>query len=163
MFSRADLLAVHGWAHESIEILFTHAADFTQEQLLQEFPGFGQTSLWATLLHIVGVENYWLYMLSGKLAVEDYPSETTAMALDEHRRLVASALREYLNSRSEAELNTETTFHGDANEQPVTHSPAFVVQHLITHAFHHKGQAAAQCRLLGRPMPDSDMLRWLPA
>lgn len=154
---------MHGWAHESLEILFSHAAGFAEEQLLQEFPGFGQASLWATLLHVVGVENYWLYMMSGKLAVEDYPGKPTAEAVDEHRRLVAAALREHLASRSDQELNTEVTFHGDENERPVTHSPAFVVQHLITHAFHHKGQAAAQCRLLGRPMPDSDLLRWLPA
>jgi leucyl aminopeptidase len=37
--------------------------------------------------------------------------------------------------------------------------PAFILQHLCTHAFHHKGQIAAMCRILGHPLPDTDLQR----
>jgi uncharacterized damage-inducible protein DinB len=36
-------------------------------------------------------------------------------------------------------------------------SPAFIVLHVITHAFHHKGQIVAMLRILGYPAPDTDL------
>src|SRR5580704_8560248 len=42
-------------------------------------------------------------------------------------------------------------WHGDLR------SPAFILHHVITHAYHHKGQVVAMCRLLGHPAPDTDL------
>ena len=36
-------------------------------------------------------------------------------------------------------------------------SPARMLLHVVTHGFHHKGQAAAICRLLGYPTPETDL------
>jgi len=36
-------------------------------------------------------------------------------------------------------------------------SPAFIILHIVTHAFHHKGQVAAMLRTLGYPAPDTDL------
>lgn len=36
-------------------------------------------------------------------------------------------------------------------------SPAFILLHVITHAFHHKGQVVAMLRILGYPAPDTDL------
>ena len=36
-------------------------------------------------------------------------------------------------------------------------SPTWIVLHMATHGFHHKGQIAAMCRLLGHPLPDLDL------
>jgi uncharacterized damage-inducible protein DinB len=38
-------------------------------------------------------------------------------------------------------------------------SPAFILLHVITHGFHHKGQLVAMLRLLGHPAPDTDIQR----
>ena len=38
-------------------------------------------------------------------------------------------------------------------------TPAFILNHVITHAFHHKGQVVAMFRLLGRPASDTDLQR----
>ena len=38
-------------------------------------------------------------------------------------------------------------------------TPAFILLHVITHGFHHKGQIVAMLRLLGYPAPDTDMQR----
>jgi uncharacterized damage-inducible protein DinB len=35
-----------------------------------------------------------------------------------------------------------------------------MVLHLMTHAYHHKGQTVAMCRLLGYPAPMTDMV-WI--
>jgi uncharacterized damage-inducible protein DinB len=36
-------------------------------------------------------------------------------------------------------------------------SPAFIVLHVKTHTFHHKGQIVAMLRILGYPAPDTDL------
>jgi uncharacterized damage-inducible protein DinB len=36
-------------------------------------------------------------------------------------------------------------------------SPAFILLHVITHAFHHKGQIVSMLRILGYPAPDTDL------
>jgi uncharacterized damage-inducible protein DinB len=161
MLSRDGLLAIYGWQQECFDILFAHCGQFTEQDLQREFDGFGQPSLWASLLHIVAVENYWLFNLSGQWALTDEPKERTVAALDGQRKQVAAAMRAWLNSKSDEELNTIVTYEGDPNELPVVQTPARGVQHIVTHGFHHKGQAVAQCRLLGRPAPDTDMVRWV--
>ena len=36
-------------------------------------------------------------------------------------------------------------------------TPALVLHHVLTHAFHHKGQIVAMCRTFGHPAPDTDL------
>ena len=51
---------------------------------------------------------------------------------------------------------TTLTFEDGCTE---TATPAYYLHHVMTHAFHHKGQIAAMCRLLGRPFTqDMDLL-----
>jgi uncharacterized damage-inducible protein DinB len=38
-------------------------------------------------------------------------------------------------------------------------TPAFILCHIITHAFHHKGQVVAMFRLAGQPAGDTDLQR----
>ena len=62
----------------------------------------------------------------------------------------------YLGSLTEDQLNTTL------NERPADwggelKSPAFILLHVITHAFHHKGQVVAMLRIVGYPAPDTDL------
>lgn len=163
MFTKDALLQNYNWAVESFDRLFEHCGSFTNEQLLLEHAGFGFPCLWDQLAHILICENYWLFNVTGRSAVDNWHDPRTLDHLLAQRRTLVAATRAYLQSARDDELNTERTFEGDPGELPVTCSPAFVLQHVITHAYHHKGQAVAMCRLLGRPAPDTDMLRWLPA
>ncbi|WP_125488078.1 DinB family protein [Edaphobacter aggregans] len=36
-------------------------------------------------------------------------------------------------------------------------APALILHHVLTHAFHHKGQIVAMCRALVQPAPDTDL------
>jgi len=163
MFSRDSLLAQHKWTQNSLDILFDHCAGFSDEQLQQEHAGFGFPSLYSQLAHILQCENYWLWNLTGRPAVSDADLQEagTFAGLVALRPAINAATRAFIESASEEMLNTERVFEGDDNELPVTCSPAYVILHVLTHAYHHKGQAVAQCRLLGRPVPDTDMVRWI--
>jgi uncharacterized damage-inducible protein DinB len=71
---------------------------------------------------------------------------------------VRLATRAYLDGLSDAELNRTLT------ERPrkwvgELKSPAFILLHVVTHTFHHKGQAVAMLRTLGYPAPDTDLQR----
>jgi uncharacterized damage-inducible protein DinB len=37
-------------------------------------------------------------------------------------------------------------------------SPGFILLHVITHAFHHKGQIVTMLRIVGYPAPDIDLI-----
>ena len=62
----------------------------------------------------------------------------------------------YLSGLSDSQLNSETELHFSDGDMAVR-TPALVLHHVLTHAFHHKGQVVAMCRLLGYPAPDTDL------
>ena len=77
--------------------------------------------------------------------------------MESKRRTVAATIA-YLDGLAEADLNAELTSLPEDWVGP-PRSPAFILLHVVTHAFHHKGQIAAMFRLLGHPAPDTDLQR----
>ena len=88
-------------------------------------------------------------------------------------RLFTDALREYL-VRHAPDKVTESMDQaimevGEGNDEFVSsvarrrlergelRSPVFIVLHVKTHTFHHKGQIVAMLRILGYPAPDTDL------
>ena len=66
--------------------------------------------------------------------------------------------RTYLSDLTEEQLNT-TLVKRPVDWGGELRSPAFIMLHVITHAFHHKGQVVAMLRMLGYPAPDTDLQR----
>jgi uncharacterized damage-inducible protein DinB len=69
---------------------------------------------------------------------------------------IREGTRTYLGGLTEEQLNTTLA------QRPVDwggelRSPSFILLHVITHAFHHKGQVVAMLRILGYPTPDTDL------
>src|SRR5687768_16107296 len=110
MFTKEMLLQNYDWAVESFDILFEHCRGFSNEQLLQEHAGFGYPSLWDQLAHILSCENYWLYNITGSLAVSDWHSERTLGGLLQRRPALIAASRDYISSADDQALNTDRTF-----------------------------------------------------
>ena len=84
---------------------------------------------------------------------EDCPTMADLRAAKERLR---RATQTYLGGLTEEQLNTPLA------ERPVDwggelRSPAFILLHVITHAFHHKGQLVAMLRIHGYPAPDTDL------
>jgi uncharacterized damage-inducible protein DinB len=82
---------------------------------------------------------------------------TMEVLLAEKER-VRLATRAYLDGLSETELNRPLTvrLRGWVGELK---SPAFILLHVATHTFHHKGQVVAMLRTLGYPASDTDLQR----
>ena len=157
MFTKTGIIELHSAMHERLDLLLRHVATVPIELHHKPIAGFGQQSIWKQLVHILTCEEGWVHDLQYKAFAgwneEDCP---TMAALLTGRDRVREATRSYLGALTEAQLNTTLT------ERPVDwggelRSPAFIVLHVITHAFHHKGQIVAMLRIVGYPAPDTDL------
>ena len=159
MFTRDGIKALHGWTHGCLDEVIGHASTLSPEVFGREIPGFGHPSLRHQLAHILSVEEAWVCGLRGapssRLSADDHPTLTS---LIETKRYVAAATIRYLNERAELSLNTELSILPKEWVGP-PRSPAFIILHVITHTFHHKGQMAIMFRMLGHPAPDTDLQR----
>ncbi len=159
MFTKDGIRALHGWTHERLDLLLTHAATLPQEQLRAEIPGFGSASIRDQLSHIVACEQAWVHDLQdipwARWSNRDYP---TVKSLQEAKQHVMAETFAYLERLSDEQLNTELAHRPRAWVGPLR-SPAFILHHVLTHAFHHKGPIVAMFRLLGYPAPDTDLQR----
>ena len=87
------------------------------------------------------------------LPADAYTTIADARALQSE---VTEQTLDYLSTLTDLQLNTPTTLHFPDGDIAVR-TPALVLHHVLTHAFHHKGQIVAMCRLLGHPAPDTDL------
>ena len=151
MFTRDGIRAVHSWSHECLDLVMEHAGTLPVELFLREIAGFGAACVRDQLVHAVACEAVWVRALQDLPSVNwsysDYP---TVAAVRQAKQQVAADTLAYVERISEAELNTEL---GGLR------SAAFILHHVLTHAFHHKGQIVAMCRILGYPAPDTDLQR----
>ncbi|HEU5400959.1 MAG TPA: DinB family protein [Terriglobales bacterium] len=157
MFSKTGLIELHATMHERLDLLLRHVATVPGELHHQAIPGFGHPSVWKQLVHILTCEEGWVHDLQSKNF--DGWSEEDCLkmpALLTHRDRIREATRTYLGSLTEDQLNT-TLATRPADWGGELRSPAFILLHVITHAFHHKGQIVAMLRILGYPAPDTDL------
>jgi uncharacterized damage-inducible protein DinB len=152
-FTRQDLLELHREMHGSLDVLLDHMSVVPADALAKALPGFGRASVREQFAHMLNTE--WLWIRS----LQELPYEPL-LAGDprESKRQVTAATIAYVNSLSDAELNTVVDRVPSYWPGP-KRSPAFILLHIVTHAFHHKGQMVAMLRLLGYPAPDTDMQR----
>lgn len=159
-FTREGLETFHGWTHVSLDALLEHLDTLPEELLGKELDEFGYRSIRAQLLHLFNCEAWWREMLQGRIfqdfQEEDFPDIDVA-AFKRLKQRVMVDTRHYLEDSSEEELNREVELHLPDGYSLRT-TPAKLVHHVLTHAYHHKGQVVAMCRLLGYPAPFTDLL-----
>jgi uncharacterized damage-inducible protein DinB len=157
MFNKAGIIELHTATHERIDLLLRHIATIPVEFYHKSISGFGHPSIWKQLVHILTCEEGWVHDLQNKSfagwSENDCPTMTHLLAAKERIR---KETQNYLANLTEEELNTTLA------ERPVDwggelRSPAFILLHVITHAFHHKGQVVAMLRIHGYPAPDTDL------
>jgi len=159
MFTKAGIRELHGATHESLDVLLRHVATVPDNLLREPLPGFGFPSVWKQLTHVLSAEEGWVHHLQDK-AFDGWREGdcATVTALLATKGRVRDATRGYLDSLSEAQLNT-TLAKRPERWFGELRSPAFILLHVITHTFHHKGQVVAMLRTLGHPTPDTDLQR----
>jgi uncharacterized damage-inducible protein DinB len=162
LFSRDGLLHYHEMAHLGLARMLAHVQTLPQEKFRQPVEGFGLPSVRAQLVHLLDCEYSWVLGVQGLGDTPyDWEHEKTLQTPPElaaQREWVEAQTRAWLLSESDESLNAPR----EVSEDGRTHSgvPAEMLLHLMTHAYHHKGQIAAMCRLLGYPAPSTDMV-WI--
>lgn len=156
MFTHAGIKTFHGWTHGSLDALLDHVATLPETLLTKELDGFGYSSVREQFVHLLECEAAWVRDLQGE---PWQPSEfPTVHRLKEAKKQVRVATLAYLDGLSPEGLEEEVTMRLE-NGTSLSRTPAEVIHHVLTHAYHHKGQIVAMCRLLGHPVPDTDLLR----
>jgi uncharacterized damage-inducible protein DinB len=120
--------------------------------------GFGHDTIAGQFVHLLFSEEAWIRAAQCLEYRTWNDAFTDADVIAALKSGVMTNTRDYLESLLEADLNNELTRVPDYWVGP-RRSPAFICHHVLTHAFHHKGQMAAMFRFLGHPLPDTDMQR----
>jgi uncharacterized damage-inducible protein DinB len=157
MFTKSGIIMLHSTMHERLDLLLRHVATLPEALHHKPISGFGHPSVWKQLVHILTCEDGWVHDLQNKAFdswnEEDCPTMASLVAA---KARIREATRAYVDDLTEEQLNKILT------KRPVDwggelRSPAFILLHVITHAFHHKGQVVAMLRILGYPAPDTDL------
>ena len=157
MFTKAGIAELHGAMHERLDLLLGHSATVPDSLHLKPIPGFGRSSIWKQLVHILTCEEGWVHDLQDKTFAGWHEKDCTTMtAMLAAKARISASTRTYLNNLTEEQLNA-TPAKRPVDWSGELRSPAFILLHVITHAFHHKGQIVAMLRILGYPAPDTDL------
>ena len=158
--SKSAILDLHASMHECMGVVLDHAASVPFAVLTQELAGFGRPSVRDQIAHIFSAETAWVSALQMLPQLRRFDAKTLTSVEDFRRaqREAMSGTRAYLESIDDRALNSMLERYHEEWTTP-HRRPAFILLHVITHAFHHKGQIVAMLRLLGYPAPDTDMQR----
>jgi uncharacterized damage-inducible protein DinB len=157
MYSKAGIIELHAVTHERLDLLLQHVATMPDDLHHKLIPGFGHPSVWKQLVHILACEEGWLHDLQNKVFPGWLEEDCRTMAaLLANKDRIREARQTYVSGLAEEQLNA-TLAKRPADWGGELRSPAFILLHVITHAFHHKGQVVAMLRILGYPAPDTDL------
>ena len=157
MFTLDGIRKFHHWTHLSLTLVLDHLSTMPPGDYTKEVPGFGFPTLRQQAVHIFNCERFWVHTLQG-LRVKDRTT-TECPGISEARLLQQETTQQtlaFLSRLTDQQLNTNTELHFPDGDIAIR-TPAFILHHVLTHAFHHKGQIVAMCRLLGHPAPDTDL------
>lgn len=147
----------HAATHKRFSRLLEHLGTVPAHLVITPVLGFGKNTIGKQVNHVLYSEWTWVGALSGKFEAKDWNHEEYRLpALIECRRVVADRTALYLDSISEEALHQNLPSYPDFWVGP-PRTPSFILHQVITHAFHHKGQIVAMCRILGHPAPDTDL------
>jgi uncharacterized damage-inducible protein DinB len=157
LFTLAGIRKFHNWTHASLALVFDHLATLPGAAYTQELPDFGFPNLRAQVVHVLNCESFWIHTLQSASYTNREAADLRAVSdARELQRQVMGQTLAYLSRLSEEQLNTGTELRFSDGDTAVR-TPALVLHHVLTHAFHHKGQIVAMCRAMGHPAPDTDL------
>jgi uncharacterized damage-inducible protein DinB len=157
MFTLDGIRKFHFWTHQSLTLVFDHLATLPADDYTRELPNFGYPSLHAQVVHLLGCESRWVHRLRNLPGRSWDPTQWPT--LSDARTLQSEVTRQtlaYLSGLTDQQLNSNTTLRFPDGDTAMR-TPALIFHHILTHAFHHKGQIVAMCRALGHPADDTDL------
>jgi uncharacterized damage-inducible protein DinB len=154
----ADIQHLYDYSCWANDRLLAVVSELSPDQFTQIVAG-SYGSIRNTLVHILSAEWGWLDRCGGpprgqRLKAEDFP---TVESLKELWTRVQGDMRALLASLTEADLARHVDFaFGTGPKQSIPRGD--LLQHVIVHAVHHRGQVALLLRLLGYTPGDFDLL-----
>jgi uncharacterized damage-inducible protein DinB len=157
VFTLDGIEKLHGWTHSSLSLLLDHLSTLPATDYAKAVPAFVFPTLREQVIHILNCEGFWIHMLEGLPYVDRDPAECPAV-VDARRfqQEVGRQTHRYLSGLTEQTLNSTIELRFPDGDVAVR-TPALILHHALTHAFHHKGQIVAMSRALGHPAPDTDL------
>ncbi|MCL6581468.1 MAG: DinB family protein [Firmicutes bacterium] len=113
----------------------------------------------AGAIHVADCYRYWLEEMaegrpSARFAPADYRDAEAVVRLFRHvDGIVEAFLRGYAD-RLDCPLGLRVRWMSEA----LVVTPLWLLTHVVTHEFHHKGQMVALGRLQGYPPPETDLI-----
>ncbi|MDF3863653.1 DinB family protein [Pseudomonas denitrificans (nom. rej.)] len=155
-----QLLAYHQWAYERI----LEAVTPLDEEAYRAPRGLFFGSLHGTLNHLAVVDRIWFARVQRepwqfeRLDAEAAPDRAS---LGDFLMDGVGAWRLWLSKQSDATLGTQLDYRNMAGQEH-RQSLANIVQHLVNHGTHHRGQMSAALTALGQKAPLLDYIYFLP-
>jgi uncharacterized damage-inducible protein DinB len=160
VFTVDGIRKLHGWTHACLDLALDHLSTIPTDDYVREVSGFGFPTLRHQTIHIFNCEGFWVHTLQGlqyaNRTVQECPAVADVRLLQKE---VKQSTHAYLSTLTNQQLNADAELHFPDGDVAVR-TPALVLHHVLTHAFHHKGQIVAMCRALGHPAPDTDLNRF---
>lgn len=151
--SQEFLLDFHERCHRSLARYVAHCGALSIDDLDRELDGFGYATVRQQLQHAIGAERYWVSVVLGEMDASENPADAASIdALEGFRKATFDTTRAYLSGASTSELATPRPMTTWGDQEAIL-APQLVLLRTQTHLFHHMGQIAAMCRLLGHPIP----------
>ena len=157
MFTVDGIWKFHGWTHACLNLLLDHLSSIPATDYGKVLPAVGFPTLREQVIHIFNCEGFWIQTLQGLSYVDRSPAQCPAVSdarLFEQE--VVQQTHTYLSGLTDRQLNSDTELNFSDGDIAIR-TPALILHHVLTHAFHHKGQIVAMCRALGHPAPDTDL------
>ena len=158
--SKSQILDLHDALHECMGVVLDHVTPVPFAVLTQELAGFGRSAVRDQIAHVFSAETAWVSALRMLPELRRFDA-AALLSVDDLRRAQREAVdgtRAYLASISDDQLNSQLERYHPEWTSPHS-TPGYILVHVVTHGFHHKGQIVAMLRLLGYPAPDTDMQR----
>ena len=155
-----SLLNYHQWAYERLIEALAAVDDTAYRAPCGLFFG----SLHGTLNHLAVVDRIWLARVQGKPWQFERLDSEAAHERDELAAFLVEgvdAWKQWLDGQDERALRMPLDYRNMAGQEQ-RQTLINVIQHLVNHGTHHRGQMSAALTALGQPAPMLDYIYFLP-
>ena len=138
MFTLDGIRKFHGWTHACLSLLLDHLSLIPATDYGKVLPAVGFPTLRAQVIHIFNCEGFWIHTLQGLSYVDRSPAQCPAVSdarLFEQE--VIQQTHTYLSGLTDRQLNSDTEVNFSDGDVAIR-TPAIILHHVLTHAFHHK-------------------------
>jgi uncharacterized damage-inducible protein DinB len=145
---------------ESREVVFSFLETEVKQDILHAVPEFNNKTIIYMLVHIANTYLAWVDVFALK-SKRDYHNESNVTSMVQIRQIfeeIDGITGQFLDTFKDEPAKAISGYKW-ADKFIETNALA-IFTHVITHEFHHKGQAMTMSRLLGHTPPDTDIMRF---